>query len=38
MKFLPIDPNTAAIREALEGGERLEFVQLGERGTSLRIK
>lgn len=33
-----IDPNTTAIREALERGERLDFAQLGERGTSLRIK
>lgn len=35
---LTIDPNTAAIREALERGEKLDFAQLGERGTSLRIK
>lgn len=33
-----IDPDTTAIREALERGEKLEFAQLGERGTSLRIK
>ncbi len=33
-----IDPNTAAIREALERGEHLEFARLGERGTSMRIK
>ncbi len=33
-----IDPNTSAIREALEAGEVLEFAQLGERGTTLRIK
>ncbi len=33
-----IDANTAAIREALECGEHLNFAQLGERGTSLRIK
>ena len=33
-----IDPDTAAIREALERGEKLGFAQLGERGTSLRIK
>ena len=33
-----IDPNTAAIREALERGEKLEWAQLGERGTSMRIK
>ena len=33
-----IDANTAAIREALEAGEVLQFAHLGERGTSLRIK
>ena len=33
-----INANTAAIREALERGEKLEFAQLGDRGTSLRIK
>ena len=33
-----IDPDTLAIREALERGEKLGFAQLGERGTSLRIK
>ena len=33
-----IDPDTTAIREALERGEKLEFAQLGERGTSIRIK
>ncbi len=33
-----VDPNTTAIREALERGEKLDFAQLGERGTSLRIK
>lgn len=33
-----IDPNTAAIREALERGEKLDFAQLGERSTSIRIK
>jgi len=33
-----VDPDTAAIRSALERGELLEFAQLGERGTSLRIK
>ena len=33
-----IDPDTAAIREALERGEKLGFAQLAERGTSLRIK
>jgi hypothetical protein len=33
-----IDPNTVAIREALESGEHLNFAQLGERGMSMRIK
>ena len=33
-----IDADTAAIRDALERGETLEFAQLGERGTSMRIK
>ena len=33
-----VDANTTAIREALERGERLDFAQLGERGTSIRIK
>ena len=33
-----IDPNTTAIRVALERGERLDFAQLGERGSSIRIK
>ena len=33
-----IDPDTAAIRDALERGEKLGFAQLAERGTSLRIK
>lgn len=33
-----IDPNTTAIREALERGEVLEWATLGERGTSMRIK
>lgn len=33
-----IDPNTTAIREALERGEKLDFAQLGERGISIRIK
>ena len=32
------DVFTTAIREALERGEKLDFAQLGERGTSLRIK
>ncbi len=33
-----VEPNTAAIREALEAGEELDFARLGERGTSIRIK
>ncbi len=33
-----IDPNTTTIREALERGEKLDFAQLGERGSSMRIK
>ena len=33
-----IDPDTAAIRSALERGEKLEWAQLGKRGTSMRIK
>jgi hypothetical protein len=33
-----IDPDTTAIRQALEAGEHLNFAQLGERGTSIRIK
>lgn len=33
-----IDPDTTAIRDALERGEVLEWARLGERGTSLRIK
>jgi len=33
-----IEPNAAAIREALERGEQLDFAQLGARGTSIRIK
>ena len=33
-----IEPNTTAIRNALEAGEDLDFAQLGDRGTSLRIK
>lgn len=35
---ISIDPNPVAIREALEAGEELDFAQLGDRGTSLRIK
>ncbi len=33
-----VEPNTNAIRTALEAGEDLSFATLGERGTSLRIK
>ncbi len=33
-----IEPNTNAIRAALEAGEDLDFATLGDRGTSLRIK
>lgn len=33
-----IDPDTAAIREALERGEHLDFARLGDRGSSMRIK
>ncbi len=33
-----VSPNTTAIRAALEAGEELDFAQLGERGTSLKIK
>ena len=33
-----IDPDTTAIREALERGEQLDFAVLGDRGTSIRIK
>lgn len=33
-----IDPDTTAIREALEAGEHLNFAQLGDRGSSIRIK
>ena len=32
------DPDTAAIRAALEAGEVLTFARLGERGQSMRIK
>ncbi len=35
---LSISPDLEAIREALEGGEGLEFARLGERSRSLRIK
>ena len=30
--------DTAAVRDALEAGEALDFAELGERGESLRIK
>jgi len=33
-----IEPDTKAIREVLETGQQLTFAQLGERGTSIRIK
>lgn len=33
-----IEPDTTAIRQALEVGEVLEWAQLGERGSSIRIK
>ncbi len=33
-----VDFDKEAIREALERGEHLNFAQLGERGTSIRIK
>ena len=33
-----IEPDTQAIREALETGHHLPFAQLGERGQSLRIQ
>jgi t-SNARE complex subunit (syntaxin) len=32
-----IEPDTKAIREALEAGEQLDFAQLGDRGSSIRI-
>jgi len=35
---ITVEANSPAIREALESGEKLEFAELGERGTSLRIK
>jgi len=33
-----IDPDTTAIREALERGEKLDFAVLGDRGTRVYIK
>jgi ABC-type transporter Mla subunit MlaD len=33
-----VEPDTKAIREALEAGEKLDFASLGERGQSIRIK
>ena len=33
-----VEADSSAIREALESGEKLEFAELGERGTSLRIR
>ena len=35
---ITVEANSPAIREALESGEKLEFAELGERGTSLLIK
>ena len=35
---LNVEPDTQAIREALEAGHHLPFAQLGERGQSLRIQ
>lgn len=35
---ITVEANSPAIREALESGEKLEFAELGERGTSLRIR
>ena len=35
---ITVEANSSAIREALESGEKLEFAELGERGTSLRIR
>jgi hypothetical protein len=35
---ISIDPDTTAIRLALEAGELLGFAQLGERSSSIRIK
>ena len=32
------EPDTAAIRAALEAGEELPFARVGERGQSMRIK
>lgn len=32
-----IEPDTKAIREALEAGEDLDFARLGDRGSSVRI-
>ena len=37
-KTTSIEPNTSAIRAALEAGENLDFASLGDRGTSIRIK
>jgi hypothetical protein len=33
-----IEPDTEAIRAALDAGETLPFARLGERATSIRIK
>jgi hypothetical protein len=37
-KTTSVEPNTSAIRAALEAGEKLDFASLGDRGTSIRIK
>lgn len=33
-----VEPDTKAIREALEAGEPLDFARLGDRGSSVRIR
>ncbi|MBD2180493.1 siphovirus Gp157 family protein [Aerosakkonema funiforme] len=35
---ITVEPDKTAIRAALEAGEELEFAQLGDRGTSIRIR
>ncbi len=32
-----VEPDTKAIRQALESGEELDFARLGDRGASIRI-
>ncbi len=34
----PGEPNNAAIREALEAGDSIDFAMIGERGASVRIR